>query len=218
MQTTADTEEVGRFFSKDGMVEARDKTMQALDIIATRIRPGMTEEDGERTARKTLKELGLLLGWHKVVVRFGCNTTLEYGAPSKAGVLLQENDIFTLDIGPLWKGWEGDGGNTYVKGEDPEMHRAKNDVLTLWQDVRKHWSKTQASGHELYEYAAKRAEEMDWILNPIMAGHRVSDFPHPYHGRLLDQPGAPTSHRWILEILILHKTLPFGAYYEDLLY
>ena len=212
-----DTEAVGPRFTKEGMEQARDYTMRALDVIASRITPGMTEDEGERVARKTLKELGLLLGWHKVVVRFGCNTLLEYGAPSKPGVILQPDDILTLDIGPLWNGWEGDGGNTYVVGNDPDMIKARDDVRKLWVIVQNYWRDTGASGHALYDFASHQADHMGWILNPIMAGHRVADFPHPYHGRLIELPNAPSTHRWILEILIRHKLRPLGAYYEDLL-
>lgn len=212
-----ESEAVGPHFTEDGMTEARNQTMRALDVIAARVSPGMTEEEGERLARKTLKELGLLLGWHKVVVRFGCNTVLEYGAPSKPGVVLQTDDIMTLDIGPLWNGWEGDGGNTYTVGNNAEMNRARDDVRALWLKVAAYWRDTGASGKALYDYASNQADEMGWVLNPIMAGHRVADFPHPYHGRLIDLPDAPTAHRWILEILILHKSKRFGAYYEDLL-
>jgi len=212
-----ESEAVGPRFTLDGMTEARNQTMRALDVIASRVTPGITEEEGERLARKTLKELGLLLGWHKVVVRFGCNTVLEYGAPSKPGVILQADDIMTLDIGPLWNGWEGDGGNTYVVGNDPEMIRARDDVRALWLKVQGYWRDTGASGQHLYDYASNEADEMGWVLNPIMAGHRVADFPHAYQGRLIDLPNAPTTHRWILEILIRHKSRPIGAYYEDLL-
>lgn len=214
---TINAEAVGPRFSENGMLTARDLTMRALDVIASRVQPGMTEDQGERVARKTLKELGLLVGWHKVVVRFGCNTVLEYGAPSTQGVVLQEDDIFTLDIGPLWNGWEGDGGNTYVVGNDPDMLRAQHDVRALWHKVKDQWKKTGASGQWLYDFAAREAADMGWILNPIMAGHRVSDYPHPYHGSLSDLPGAPSAHRWILEILIRHRSRPLGAYYEDLL-
>jgi Xaa-Pro aminopeptidase len=211
------TEVVGPRFSQDGMLEARDKTMSALDEIARHICQGMTEPEGERTARKVLKKLGLLLGWHKVVVRFGCNTVLEYGAPSVPGIVLQKNDIFTLDIGPIWKDWEGDGGNTYVIGDDPEMLRAKQDVKKIWNDVQNHWRNTGAAGAELYDYAAKKSNSLGWVFNPIMAGHRVADFPHQHPGSLSGLTIAPSTHRWILEILIRHKTLPIGAYYEDLL-
>ncbi|VVP60841.1 hypothetical protein PS874_06117 [Pseudomonas fluorescens] len=213
----SNTEVVGPRFSRDGMLEARDKTMSALDEIASHIYPGMTEPEGERTARKVLKKLGLLLGWHMVVVRFGCNTVLEYGAPSVPDVTLQKNDIFTLDVGPIWKDWEGDGGNTYVIGDDPEMLRAKLDVKTIWDDVQEYWRNTGVAGDALYDYAAKKSDSMGWVFNPIMAGHRVADFPHQYPGSLSGLGTAPSTHRWILEILIRHKTLPFGAYYEDLL-
>jgi hypothetical protein len=211
------TEVVGPRFSQDGMLEARDKTMSALDEIARHICQGMNESEGERIARKVLKKLGLLLGWHKVVVRFGCNTVLEYGAPSVPGIVLQKNDIFTLDIGPIWKDWEGDGGNTYVIGDDPEMLRAKQDVKIIWNDVQNHWRNTGAAGDELYDYAAKNSNSLGWVFNPIMAGHRVADFPHQHPGSLSGLSIAPSTHRWILEILIRHKTRPIGAYYEDLL-
>lgn len=217
MNSISEVDAVGPAFSDDGMLEARNKTMEAVDAIAEVMQPGMTEDEGERAARKVLKSMGLLVGWHKICIRFGCNTTLEYGIPSTPGVTLGENDIFTIDIGPLWKGWEGDGGNTFVLGNDPEMLRAKNDVKALWEKIHNIWRDVGVSGKELYKIAADEADKMGWIFNPVMAGHRVSDFPHPYQGKLSEVETLPTANRWILEILIRHKKLPFGAYYEDLM-
>ncbi|MFK0033728.1 M24 family metallopeptidase [Pseudomonas monteilii] len=210
-------ERIGPNYSVGGMQEARNRTMAALEHIAAAIHPGMNEDEGERAGRKVLKEHGLLLGWHKVVVRFGCNTVLPYGAPSIPNTILQESDIFTLDIGPIWQEWEGDGGDTFVVGNDPEMLKAKRDVKLLWDIVHAHWQHTGATGGELYDFTEAVADQMGWILNRGMPGHRVADFPHLHPGSLEGMPGTPTSHRWILEVLIKHKTLPFGAYYEDLM-
>lgn len=216
-ETVENIESVGPSFTREGMLETRNRTWEGIEAIAKRMQPGMTEAEGIRAARKALKGIGLLPGWHKVCVRFGCNTILEYGAPSKPGVCLQENDILTIDIGPLWKGWEGDGGNTYVLGTDPEMHRAKRDVVVLWNRVRNEWRDKGLTGCDLYDYAAVQADKMGWVFNPAMAGHRVGDFPHRHRGRLNVVEKTPQSHLWILEILIHHKTRAFGAYYEDLL-
>ncbi len=210
-------ESVGPTFSVEGMLVVRDKTWEGIEAIARQIKSGMTEAEGERAARTALKKIGLLPGWHMICIRFGQNTVLEYGAPSKPGVILQENDIFTVDIGPLWSGLEGDGGHTFVLGTDPEMHQAKRDVVELWHRVKKQWQEKGLTGRELYDFAAAEADQMGWIFNPAMAGHRVGDFPHNHLGPLNTVDRKPKQHLWILEILIRHKTREFGAYYENLL-
>jgi hypothetical protein len=45
--------------------------------------------------------MGMRKGWHRVIVRFGPNTTRDFMADSEPGVVLGERDIFFLDIGPL---------------------------------------------------------------------------------------------------------------------
>ena len=64
-------ETVGAFFSVDGMLEVRNRTRYAIDSIAQRMRPGMTEERGVEIAKQTLKELGLTRGWHQIEVLSG---------------------------------------------------------------------------------------------------------------------------------------------------
>lgn len=211
------SEHVGKAFRHEGMLEARRRTWLAVDDIAAAIEPGMTEPQATQLARKTLKKHGLLQGWHAICIRFGCNTMLEYGAPSKPDVVLGENDIFTLDIGPLWDGYEADSGDTFVVGNDAEMLRAKTDVKVLWSRVQDAWRERELTGVELYDFAAAEADKLGWIFDSVMSGHRVGDFPHQYHGTLRSMDGVPTRNIWILETLIRHKTRPFGAYFEDLL-
>jgi Xaa-Pro aminopeptidase len=179
----------------------------------------MTEEQGVEFARQTLKVAGLLRGWHGIYVRFGVNTLKDYYEASESGVVLQENDLFFLDIGPVWQKWEGDAGDTFVVGNDPDMHRAARDVRALFNDVRMKWRNEGASGQVLYQFAEKRAHEMGWIFNLKVTGHRIGDFPHKavHAGPLSSTPFKPTKDLWVLELQIRHPTRPFGAFFEDLL-
>ena len=49
-------------------------------------------------------------------MRFGSNTTKNFDDPSEPGVVLGENDIFFIDIGPIFDGCEGDAGDTVAVG------------------------------------------------------------------------------------------------------
>lgn len=216
----ASLEAIGPNFTVEGMLEVRRRTRLAIEAIAERIVPGMTEEEGVATARRTLNELGLPRGWHKTYVRFGRNTVREYGNPSEAGVILGEEDIFFIDIGPSLGNLEGDGGATFVFGADEEMHRAREDVLTLWHRVHDTWRERGWTGRRLYDFAAAEAAAAGWELNlKRMSGHRIGDFPHPhrYEGLLSEVDIRPSPYVWILEMHIRHPRRSFGAFYEDLM-
>lgn len=217
---SASLETVGEHFSIEGMLEVRRQTRRAISAIAEQIIPGMTEEEGVAIARRTLKRLGLLRGWHKTYVRFGKNTVREYGNPSDPGVILEKDDIFFIDIGPLLNNFEGDGGATFVVGTDPEMKRAQRDVLELWCRVHVAFQRNGWTGRMLYQFATAEAASMGWELNlKRMSGHRVGDFPHKnrYEGLLSEVDIIPSPYVWILEMHIRHPERPFGAFYEDLM-
>ncbi len=54
-------------------------------------------------------------------------------------MVLGENDIFFVDIGPIYGDTEGDAGDTFVFGADPDHLRAKREVRQIWDDVRDTW-------------------------------------------------------------------------------
>lgn len=214
-----EAERVGPSFSVDGMLQARAKTRQAIREISARIRPGMVEEDAVAMAKQVLTDSGLFLTWHPTRIRFGTNTTRAMKQQSEAGIVLDENDIFFIDMAPRFDAWEGDGGATFTVGNNEEHARCARDAESLFHDVRHYWEATKATGRALYAYAEKRAREMGWELNFDLPGHRVSDFPHAaiHTGALADADFTPSPMRWILEIHIRHPQKPFGAFYEDLL-
>lgn len=212
-------EAVGADFDLAKMLEVRDRTRRAIHDIAAAISPGMAEEQAVQLARETLKAREMLRGWHAIHVRFGSNTLKPFGAPSDPGVVLREDDIFFIDIGPVWGRVEGDGGETFVVGSDADMQRIAHDVRRVFDDTAAAWRERGLTGVDLYRYAGERAEALGWQLNLAMNGHRLADFPHAalHKGALADAPFCPSPDLWVLEIQIRHPARPFSAFYEDLL-
>ncbi|HEY4317151.1 MAG TPA: M24 family metallopeptidase [Herbaspirillum sp.] len=212
-------ERVGPAFSVDGMLLARQKTRQAIQDIAAQVRPGMIEEDAVAMAKGVLIGAGLELSWHPTRVRFGINTIKPMKQASVPGVVLQENDIFFLDIAPRVQAWEGDGGAAFTVGQNAEYERCARDAETLFHECRLIWEKNKLTGQALYAYADRTAKSMGWELNFDLPGHRVSDFPHAtiHTGSLADFDVSPAAMRWILEIHIRDPQQRFGAFHEDML-
>jgi Xaa-Pro aminopeptidase len=217
--TQVEQEAVGPNYDAAMLMQVRERTWRVIGDIAAAIRPGMTEAQGVELAQGLLADAGMRRGWHGVYVRFGANTLANYGQPSDPELVLGENDIFFIDIGPVWEKWEGDGGDTFVYGDDPVMHAIKRDVRVLFDRVHDRWRVERLTGAALYAYAAEEAKAMGWVLTLDMPGHRLSDFPHSaiHKGPLAQAPYSPSSGLWVLEIQIRHPTLPISAFYEDLM-
>ncbi|HWE74448.1 MAG TPA: M24 family metallopeptidase [Stellaceae bacterium] len=217
--TRGELERSGAAFSREEMLTMRNKTRAAIQAIAARVTPGMLEEDAVAMAKDMLASQGMLRGWHDVYVRFGPNTTKTFGADSDPGVILGENDIFFLDIGPVFQQWEGDGGETFLTGTDAEMAKSAEDARTLFHIVRKKWKDEGWTGKQLYDFAEAEAKAMGWELNLDLSGHRISDFPHAaiYDGPMATVGFCPSPLVWVLEIHIRHPTRKFGAFFEDML-
>jgi Xaa-Pro aminopeptidase len=219
MTMLTELESTGENFSVDALMEMRVRTRTAVHRIADQVRPGMAEEEAKAAARDILGEMGMRRGWHHIIVRCGPNTTKDFMERSEPGVVLGENDIFFVDIGPVYGDIEGDAGDTFVFGTDPDHHRAKKDVRLIWDQVREKWFRDASTGRELYDYATDVAGGYGWKLNMDLSGHRLSDFPHSAHydGPLAEVDFRPNPNLWVLEIAIAHPGRRFGAFYEDLL-
>jgi Xaa-Pro aminopeptidase len=219
MTMLTDLEATGQKFSLENLMDVRARTRKAVHLIAGQIEPGMAEEEAKAVARKTLKEMEMRRGWHHIIVRCGPNTTKDFMEKSEPGVVLGENDIFFVDIGPIYGDTEGDAGDTFVFGSDPEHLRAKKEVRQIWDEVRQEWFTTGSTGKELYDRATGVAASYGWKLNMDLSGHRLSDFPHSAHydGPLAEVEFRPNPNLWVLEIAIAHPDGSFGAFYEDLL-
>jgi Xaa-Pro aminopeptidase len=216
---TRTAEAVGPNYDRAKMLEARKHTFHAIELIAAAMRPGMLESEGVALAKSILKDLGLLRGWHGVYVRFGENTLCTYNDKDAPDVTLKENDIFYIDIGPVYEKWEGDGGDTFVVGDDADMHAAARAAREVFDLVRTRWLRDRLSGRALYDYAEEAARSLGWQLCTDVTGHRLADFPHKafHSGSLAAAEFAPSADLWVLEIQIRHPGRPIGAFFEDLL-
>ena len=201
------------------LLAQRTRTQEAITAIAAAIQPGMLEEEAVALANRLLAERNMRRGWHKVNLRFGVNTTLHFHSASQPGVELGDNDIFFIDIGPVFERWEGDGGDTFIVGQDAERARCATDARRVFHAARRRWLADGLSGQALYDFAAAEAARLGWVLNLDMNGHRIGDFPHAaiFKGSLAEIDFAPTAGLWVLEIQIRHPSEPFGAFFEDIL-
>ncbi|MEI9983798.1 MAG: M24 family metallopeptidase [Aliidongia sp.] len=212
-------EAFGASFSMVKMLHARDKTFEAITRIAEAVAPGMTEQQATDAAQLILGRMGMDRLWHKTLIRFGPSTLKIFKQLGDPEQVLGANDIFFVDIGVVWDGHEGDAGDTFVVGDDPEMRACAEAARMLWHEVAERWRADRLSGRDLYAFAEDRARAAGWRLNLDIKGHRVCDFPHAIYraGDLGDFELCPTTGLWILEIQIAHPTRPFGAFFEDLL-
>jgi Xaa-Pro aminopeptidase len=209
---------VGKHFSLERMLHAREHSWKALRDIATRIVPGMTEPEAIALAGERLAAAGMQRIWHPSIIRFGANTLKTFRQRSAPETVLAANDIFFVDLGPVFDGHEGDVGDTFVVGDDVTMHACVGASRELFERTAARW-RDGVTGVALYDFAAREAEAMGWRLNHATKGHRVGDYPHAVHkaGDLGAFDATPVPGLWILEIQIAHPTLPIGAFYEDLL-
>lgn len=212
-------ERVGAAFDSASMLHARDMTWQAIERIRAQIHPGMRESQAKALGQRTLVELGMGRIWHPLLIRFGANTLKTFRERSDGDPALGENDIYFIDMGVVWDGHEGDSGDTFVTGDDAQMHACAAAARSLFERVRDYWRDQRVAGPQLYRYAQAQAQAMGWRLNLDIQGHRVSDFPHAVYkaGDLGEFEACPAAGLWILEIQIAHPERPFGAFYEDLL-
>lgn len=215
----AGAEAVGDRYDLAMMLEARRRTHAAIAEVARAVTPGMAESEALALTKRVLREGGLLRGWHAVHVRFGTNTLKNFGETSEPGVVLAEDDVWFIDVGPVWKEWEADAGDTFVVGGDPDMLRMARDVHVVFERVQQRWRESGLTGQALYREAVSIAKSLGWQLNLDMSGHRLAEFPHAAHhkGSLADAPFTPSPGLWMLEIQIRHPQRPFSAFFEDLL-
>jgi Xaa-Pro aminopeptidase len=220
MTQTHPREIVGAPFSLDAMRVAQRESWRALNAMVAAIRPGMRESEALALGEAILADMGMECAWHPLMVRFGANTLKIFSSVNDDDLVLGTDDIYFIDMGPVFQGHEGDVGETFVTGSDPEMAECAKAAKTLFDRVTAIWNQGDVAGIALYEAAAREAEAMGWLLNLEVKGHRVSDYPHralPPGGKLGTLDHVPTIGLWVLEIQIRHPTRPFGAFYEDLL-
>lgn len=190
-----------------------------LDEILDYLKPGIRESEVKAFALECFKKHGIERTWHAPYIRFGQHTLLTFLEKTTDDLTLQQEDIAFVDIGIVREGVEGDAGRTLVFGSNPAFHALRAASEYIFKEARAFWKDQNPPGIALYEFIHATARKLGVVFNLDPAGHLIGAFPHRGWKKGINhfpQPIAPGC--WILEIQIRHPELPYGAFYEDLLY
>ena len=216
--TSNPAENLGEQFNLDHYLRAQEKTRQVVLEFSKKLKPGMTEKEGKKLLEQTLDDSGMEKRWHPTKMRMGINTTKNFRDDS-LDYILKDDDIFFVDIGPVYYNHEGDYGETFTIGNDPSLSKLALASKEIFYTTQAVWKEKKLTGTELYEFATAEAMKKGLRLNSNMYGHRLGDFPHAVHSKAklgaLDFNPAP--NLWVLEIHLIDDRNGLGSFFEDLL-
>ena len=86
------------------------------------------------TANAHLRSMSASQTWHPTYIRFGDDSIKTPRQPIDRQRRLRASDIAVIDIGPVWNGYEGDFGDTFVFG-DRELHHPVELVGAFYEDI-----------------------------------------------------------------------------------
>ena len=196
------------------------------------IRAGLSESRLNEDIYKLAKELfGITTYWHKRIVRAGANTLAPYDE-NPPDLMIGEDDILFLDLGPVFEDWEADFGRTFVIGSDPLKLKLRDDVGKAFAEGKRYFDETpDITACQLFRYAVTLANKFDWEFGGSIAGHLIGQFPHDrIAGDKVTLYVHPESHlpmrslnekgqkrHWILEIHFVDREREIGGFFEELL-
>lgn len=218
-------EKVVEGFDVAGLLEARRLSWLALERSAKEIRVGMSADEAVDHVSSILAEMGSPRSWHKPIVRFGVDTAKGYNQKSDGNRLLEEEDLFYLDIGPTWNvsgskvEYEGDVGKTFCVGDNPAHKRCQRISEELFALAIPLWREEKITGVEMFHWLSEQALQRGVELIADVSGHRISDYPHIQYTkkRLFHLDFSPAEALWVLEVHIRVPDRGYGAFYEDIL-
>jgi len=214
-------EQTGEKFDLKKYFEARNLCKKVVSRIASKVSDGITENDGQELIKNEFKKEGVEKFWHPSKFRIGSDTTKSFRELPDRSLQLFAGDVFFLDVGPIIEEHEADYGETFIFGK-PRPSGAALSALAeasakIWRETANQWKESHFSGKRLLDHASNYAQTLGYELNPLMAGHRLGDFPHALFSKekLFSLNFAPAKNLWVLEIHIVSHSLQRGAFFED---
>jgi len=214
-----DLEKTGEKFNLQTFMVARELCIQVTESVIKKIKPGDDCKKIEKLIVDEFNSHGVTHFWHPTKVRISSDTIKSFREISDPHLQCRTGDICFLDVGPIIEGHEADYGRTFtidIAEHQNALIQASHQVFELTAQA---WKTQQLSGLQLLEFARAAAESRGFDINPMMAGHRLGDFPHKIFSsqKLFEWNGVPTQNLWVLEIHLIDKKNNRGAFYEDLL-
>jgi Xaa-Pro dipeptidase len=196
------------------------------------IRSGINETRLNEEIYELAREMyGVTTYWHKRIVRAGRNTLAPYDE-NPPDLMIGEDDILFLDLGPVFEDWEADFGRTFVIGSDPIKLKLRDDIGKAFAEGKRYFHNTpDIRANQLYAYAVSLAHKYGWQFGGRIAGHLIGHFPHEKIAgdkvtlyihpdsdllmRSLNEKGE--KRHWILEIHFVDRERGIGGFFEELL-
>jgi Xaa-Pro aminopeptidase len=220
--------------TKQKLILAEERAKALFDEVERRelIAPGKSETQViKEVVELAQNKFGIADYWHKKIVRAGVNTLQPYSG-NPPDVVIQEDDIVILDLGPIFEGYEADLGRTYVIGNDPLKLKLQRDVEIAWHEAKAWYTlHRNLTGAEYFTYATELAKKYGWEYAGEIAGHIVGPYPHEQlgpddlgldihpdnHADILQADPQGNPRHWILEMHFVDRKNNIGAFFEQLL-
>ena len=121
----------------DNIRTAQSFAQKCLDELPGYIRPGITREEIHSICEELMLRSGSTGWWIRndpALILFGPHTTFsahESPDPLFTGLTVQENDVITVDVAPMYKGGWGDMARTFVmeKGSIIPWNDSENEEI-----------------------------------------------------------------------------------------
>lgn len=213
-----DCEKVGEKFNLETFKRARALCIACVNEIIQKTQIGMTEAQGQALIQSVFREKGVTKFWHPSKFRIARDTMKSFRELPDPNLVIQAHDICFVDVGPIIEDHEADYGQTFIVGSQEVDHLIQSCHEVFLQTAQA-WKNKKLTGKKLYQFAQDLTEKYGYELNPLMAGHRLGDFPHKIFSsqKLNEFEYSPNENLWILEIHIVDKKNNRGAFFEDLL-
>ncbi len=179
------------------MKKAGEMTKNVLEYLKTLIRPGITTAYLDEKAREFIRERGgspSFLGYegYPASICASVNEMVVHGIPSTE-VVLKEGDIISIDVGVVYKGYNGDAARTFPVGKiSPEKERLIKVTEECFFEGIKQLKVGQRLGRLSYAIQ-KHAEENGYSVVRELVGHGIGKRMHeppnvPNYGKENDGP------------------------------
>lgn len=179
------------------MKKAGQLTRDALNYAETLIKPGISTLELDNLVKKFIIESGgqpSFLGYDGFPgsICASVNEMVVHGIPS-ANIILKEGDIISVDVGVIYKGYNGDAARTFPVGKiSPEKARLIEVTKQCFFEGIKHLKVGDRLGkmsHAIQAYAEKNGYSVVRELVGHGIGRKMHESPNvPNYGKETDGP------------------------------
>ena len=209
---------VGQLFDRKIFLEAREICQKIIKEFAVTIPKGTKADAIKSELEKVFHNAGLKKFWHPTKIRIAQDTMKTFRAENDKSLETCDGELYFIDCGPVYENHEADYGETFRLNSDEicPLMKACQEVFNF---TATQWREQKLTGVDLYLSASKYSKKLGFELNPLMAGHRIGDFPHQLYGqgKMAEMDYSPTSELWVLEIHLIDQRTQRGAFFEDIL-